>query len=98
MSDPQPTPETVPVPDPELVTLQGTYRIGVAPPVAGTLVPGELYIQIPADGAAPVMFVGGLENTVVNMVTGPPPARSAPAKADPKAEEHGPPMSPRDRK
>lgn len=88
-----------PVPNPELVTLQGTYRIGVSPPVAGSLTPGEIYIQVPADGAAPVFFVGGLEDTVVSMVTGPPPAaRGAPAKADPKAdpkaEEHGPPAPP----
>ena len=81
-----------PTPDLETVTLQGTYRIGYAPPAPGTLAAGEIYIQVPADGAAPVFFVGGLENTVVSMVTGPPPAaRSAKTepKVEPKAEEHG---------
>lgn len=105
MSDPQPNPETVPVPDPELVTLQGTYRIGVSPPVAGSLAPGELYIQIPADGAAPVMFVGGLEATVVSMVTGPPPAgtttasrASAPASTTHTATHTPPKEDPKEKK
>lgn len=88
-----------PVPNPELVSLQGTYRIGVSPPVAGSLAPGEIYIQVPADGAAPVFFVGGLEDTVVSMVTATMPAAAASAsksdpKTDPKAEEHGPPAPP----
>jgi hypothetical protein len=74
MSDPKPTPvaeptpqETPPEPNLEAVSLQGTYRIGFSPPVAGSLAAGEIYIQVPVDGAAPVMFVGGLEGTVVQM-------------------------------
>ena len=101
MSDPkpvttaEPTPqETTPTPDLETVSLQGTYRIGYGPPVAGSLAAGEIYVQVPADGGAPMLFVGGLEATVVQMV--PPVAAGTAARTSTtRAEEHGPPMPPK---
>jgi hypothetical protein len=94
MSDPTPTPaETPPEPNLETVTLQGTYRIGFSPPAEGSLAAGEIYVQVPVDGGAPVLFVGGLAATVVQMV---PPLAGGAARA--KAEEHGPPAPPKDRK
>lgn len=74
-----------PTPDPETVTLQGTYRIGFMPPAAGDLVAGEIYVQVPSDGASsPVIWVGGLDATVVQMA--PPPVNTGDARSKPKAE------------
>lgn len=72
------------MPDSETVSLQGTYRIGFMPPAAGDLVAGEIYVQVPADGAGPVIWVGGLDATVVQMV--PPPVNTGDARSKPKAE------------
>ena len=101
MSDPKPTAtaeptpqETPPEPNLEMVSLQGTYRIGFSPPVAGSLAAGEIYVQVPADGGAPVLFVGGLEATVVQMVP-PVVAGTASRTSTTRAEEHGPPMPPK---
>jgi hypothetical protein len=46
--------------DLETVTLMSTYRVGFLPPAAGSLVAGELYIEIasPDAPAAPRIWVG----------------------------------------
>ena len=46
--------------DLETVSLIPTYRVGFLPPKSNSLTAGEIYVQVPADGAAPRIWIGGL--------------------------------------
>lgn len=55
--------------DPETVTVLPGYRVGLQPPKDGSLVAGELFVEI---AAPPRLWVGGPGNTVALLVATPP--------------------------
>ena len=58
--------------DPQTVNLLSTYRVGFLPPAKGSLVAGELYVEVPQDGTTPRLWIGGLSDDIVPAVPGPP--------------------------
>ena len=64
--------------DPELVTLLSTYRVGFLPPVPGTLVPGELYVEIGDGTAPPQLWVGATAKGVALLASASDPVPASP--------------------
>ena len=62
--------------DPQLVSLMSTYRVGFLAPTKGSLVAGELYVEVPQDGSAPRLWIGGLSDDIA------PATPSAPINLD----------------
>ena len=58
--------------DLETVNLLPTYRTGFLPPKGGSLTAGEIYVEVPVDGAAPRMWIGGLDGDIEPTIPGAP--------------------------
>ena len=58
--------------DLETVNLLPTYRTGFLPPKGGSLTTGEIYVEVPVDGSAPRMWIGGLDGDIEPSIPGAP--------------------------